>query len=413
MSRSHKERSWNRISIHLKGIMSRWRDNSIYSIIARRLTIFTVSLFIGVYILVRLLDIVTFKLVTASAPQSYLFYRDKILRGEAVGKSAIEFVKKTGEEYDNILMNWQYFEMIFICVLSILIVLWLSRSTAKLLSDPIVEISQGAEKLAQGSAGARIDTNRELPAEISSLMTSFNAMATELDHLEQERKLTAAAVAHELATPLMILRGRLQGMFDDLYEPNKLNISLLIAQVDALGRLVEDLRTLSLYTAGQIPLNIESVNVKTASFEVIQYFSDQPHHMKIEFVGEAVDLSVDAFRFRQMLFALVENALKYAAGGARIEIAAERIHLNDHTLGVKVTVSDDGPGFPTNDVERVFDPFRRGGNTVDGQLRGTGLGLSVVRAIVEAHGGHVAASNDPRGGAQVKAVFPGPPVLAV
>jgi two-component system, OmpR family, sensor histidine kinase AdeS len=379
---------------------------SIQSVLARRIGIFTVSVFLAAYVAVRVLDVVTYNIVMETAPKQYLDYREKLLKGESIGRVAIEEVKYIGEKYDDILWNWQYFELFCVCLAALLVVSWLASSTAKLASAPIAEIAKGADDIAKGAVSARVVIKDGAPSEISSLIASFNSMAASLEHLENERILTAAAVAHELATPLMILRGRLQGMVDDVYEPNKINIGLLIIQVDALGRLVEDLRTLSLYNAGKITLKYEEIYLRDIISEVIQYFDGRECEMKIVGRGDVGMVSVDVFRFRQLLIALVENATKYAVGGKTVVISSELLVNTEGRPGVMVSVLDDGPGFQEADVGRVFDAFWRGSNSADGKRRGTGLGLSVVRAIAEAHGGQATASNNPAGGALVEIWIP-------
>src|SRR5262249_45504460 len=132
---------------------------------------------------------------------------------------------------------------------------------------PVAAVALAARHVAQGNLGARADVPPPANAELASLVTDFNAMASHLEGAENERRMTTAAIAHELRPPLAVMRGRLQGMLDGVFDTNREEVSRLIAQTELLGRIVEDLRTVTLAEAGRLELRRESVELYALAAE--------------------------------------------------------------------------------------------------------------------------------------------------
>lgn len=268
------------------------------------------------------------------------------------------------------------------------------RLTRRIL-QPLESLAHSARCIKDGDLSARAMPGDHSLGETAHLVEDFNAMAQRLEDMATDMKLWNATIAHELRTPLTILKGRLRGMIDGVFEPDETSLQGLVLQVDSLARLVEDLRTVTLADSGHLDLRIEPVRLKA---EIEQLAGLLEQELREEGFDLRLNLSdvvvqADAMRIRQALLALVTNARRHAVRGA-IEI----------TLGVKnhvtlLRVMDEGPGLDGDIEPWAFEPFRRGIQTGTREQGGNGLGLSVVRAIVEAHGGKIGYAPSTKGGA--------------
>jgi two-component system OmpR family sensor kinase/two-component system sensor histidine kinase BaeS len=215
-------------------------------------------------------------------------------------------------------------------------------------------------------------------------------MVQELERADQQRRNLTADVAHELRTPLHIIRGNLEGVLDGVYPPNEEHLTATLDEIQSLARLVEDLSTLSLAEAGQLALVREPVDVAELLADLCTSFSGQAEVAGIDLCCEVVGdvpLTVDGDlgRLDQVLGNLVSNALRYTPTGGTIALRAEQIEG-----GVRIRVRDTGTGIAPEDLPYVFDRFWKGDRSrqrSDGS--GSGLGLAIARQLVHAHGGSI------------------------
>jgi two-component system OmpR family sensor kinase/two-component system sensor histidine kinase BaeS len=263
-----------------------------------------------------------------------------------------------------------------------------------------------AESVAQGDFAARVQ-ERGSP-EFRRLAHSFNRMMEELGRTDQQRRNLTADVAHELRTPLHIIQGNLEGVLDGVYEPTPEHIEATLDETRLLARLVTDLHTLSLADAGQLPLNMEPVNVADLLADVATSFSGQAEAQGVELGVETAvlppntNIQGDAGRLDQVLSNLVVNALKHTPVDGRISLSAK---LVDSTVQIQVT--DTGEGIPEADLPFIFERFWRGdrARTHSGGVGG-GLGLAIVKQMVVAHNGRIAASSTPHLATTFTLTFP-------
>jgi two-component system, OmpR family, sensor histidine kinase BaeS len=279
---------------------------------------------------------------------------------------------------------------------------------ARRTAQPLERIARAANAVAAGDLEARVPLSaRQLHSddETSRLAVHFNAMAASLQHLETERRETAAAIAHELRTPLMILQARLEGLRDDVIPLSNDEASQLLAQVQTLSRLVEDLRTLSLSDAGKLELRLESLDVLDLVYLNLAAFSTraEARGISLEFTTLETDLPMrgDPDRLSQVLANLLENALRHTPDGGRIEIIARR-----NETSALLEIADSGSGIPPSALSHIFERFYRADHSRNRTRGGSGLGLAIVKAIVELHGGRVEASNRTSGGASFTLQLP-------
>jgi len=278
----------------------------------------------------------------------------------------------------------------------------ISFRLARRILEPLESLAANARRIAAGDLAARAEVGDRALGETAALIDDFNAMAQRLQDMAADMALWNATIAHELRTPLTILKGRLQGMIDGVFEPDENSLHTLVLQVDGLARLVEDLRTVTLADSGHLDLHIQPVRLAPEIEQMAELMAHDLRAGGFHLELDLADLTVeaDATRIRQALLALLSNARRYANRGAI------RITLNPRDETVVLGIADEGPGLSPEIAPRIFDPFVRGDPARSRDLGGNGLGLSVVRAIVEAHGGRLAYRTAPGGGALFEMIFP-------
>ena len=256
-------------------------------------------------------------------------------------------------------------------------------------------VADAARRIAEGDLTARASPIKFASREETELTTDFNRMSASLQRAERELAESTASIAHELRTPLTILRGRLHGIADGVFALAPAEIDGLIFQVEGLGRLVDDLQTLSLANSHRLILDIDHTDLATEVRRVLAATRPDVEAAGLEPVLDVVPtpLQADGARIRQVVGAVLANARRYAARSGVLQIST-RV---DGTTAV-LEIVDHGPGLPVGTGDRAFDRFWRGETSRSRNTGGSGLGLAVVRAIVEAHGGSATIDNHAGGG---------------
>jgi len=253
------------------------------------------------------------------------------------------------------------------------------------------------------------------PQDIQQLGRRLEWLRTELLGIEQQKNQFMRHIAHELKTPLAAVRESsdlLMERFAGTLNPTQRELAdILRRNALELQRLVEDLLQLGEAQFRRLRLENEPVDLAAVAGQVLAVHDLAARGKQLEF---AVKLDPDAQRFvadrdklRVILDNLVSNAIKHSPAGGTIEVMARR-----EAGGVVLGVHDQGPGIAREDREKVFDPFYLGRTTGTGVLKGSGVGLSIVREYAAAHGGDAQVADDPRGGAQLCVRLPVAPMKA-
>jgi signal transduction histidine kinase len=281
------------------------------------------------------------------------------------------------------------------------------------IATPVADVMAAADAVAEGDLSARVEVPAHGPDAFGRLAESFNRMAEELERADERRRNLTADVAHELRTPLHVIQGNLEGILDDVYEPSAEHITTTLDETRTLARLVDDLRTLSLAEAGQLPLAMEPVDVIELLADVSTSFSGQAEAAGIDLRVEparpgpsavegspprgaeggppAMTITADVGRLDQVLGNLMANALRHTSPGGAVALRAEPIGG-----GVRITVRDTGEGIPPEDLPYIFDRFWRGDRARSHAAgAGSGLGLAIARQLVQAHGGRIGVESEP------------------
>lgn len=259
---------------------------------------------------------------------------------------------------------------------------------------PLTSVASSLRRVSNGDLTARATSDDRSLGEASLLVEDFNVMAERLERMAKEQVFWNAAIAHELRTPITILRGRIQGLAEGVFAPDEKLFRNLLAQVENLGRLIEDLRVVGLADSGHLTLQLVRCDLAAEIRSVLGLMEPDLRVKGLVPVLELVDGEVvcDPARMRQALLALLENAKCHAVPG-KLEVRLDRSG-DKHRL----SVTDAGPGIDAAFAARAFNAFQRGDAARLQGGSGSGLGLAVVRAIALGHGGDVSCHRSVSGG---------------
>lgn len=290
-------------------------------------------------------------------------------------------------------------------VLSLVIAILLSTAIATIfgialsiqITKPLGMLDEAARKIAAGDFSLRVPVSGR--DEVASLSASFNIMAAELRRLDEAKARIIADSAHELRTPVTLIRGTLEGMLDGVFPLDLEAIRSVYDETMRLSRLIDMLRELELIDSGRLKLNLEVCDVGQTLEKAANIFKSQAAEngiaIQVELVGfPALSMRVDALRLDEVLYNLIGNAIKYSPREGKLRLAA----LRDGSW-IMLRVEDSGSGIPLAERDRVFERFYRMDKSRAQDSGGRGLGLSIAYEIVRAHGGQISVEDSPLGGA--------------
>ena len=258
------------------------------------------------------------------------------------------------------------------------------------ITSPLRAVSQAAEAIAAGQLDRRVEAKSS--DEIGRLAQSFNQMAESLGQADVQRRNMVADIAHELRTPLTVVQGSLEAMLDGVYDLNPENIASIHQQTALVSRLVADLRDLALAEAGQLRLDWQTVELEALVAQATDGLQGQASEkgvtVKVALPQELPRFRGDGQRLQQVLFNLLSNALRHTPTGGTITTAVDA--KEDRVV---VRVQDTGSGIPAEDLPHVFERFYRVDRSRARSTGGSGLGLTIAKRIVEAHGGQIWAQS--------------------
>ena len=263
---------------------------------------------------------------------------------------------------------------------------------ARRVASPLREVSEAAKLIAQGDHGIRVRARG--PDEVRSLAASFNRMAGEIEEQERMRREFVSNAAHELRTPLTNLQGYLEALRDGVMTADRATFESLHEEVDRMVRLSRSLDALAEGdVAGRSAGELREIDLRAAIVAAVELYAAalERRRLRVELDLPAVIAArADPDHLAQVLANLLQNAVRYTPDGGRIGVSARR-----RDADVLVTVSNSGPGIPTEDLAHVFERFYRVEKSRDRASGGAGIGLAIVKALVELGGGRVGAESSP------------------
>jgi two-component system, OmpR family, sensor histidine kinase BaeS len=265
---------------------------------------------------------------------------------------------------------------------------------------PLDDLVDAAGRLEAGDYSARVATPARAPRGLRDLVRGFNTMAERLENDEAQRRELLADVSHELRTPLAVVQGNIEAILDGVYPADAAHLEPLLEETRVLLRLVEDLRTVTLAAAGTLALHREPSDLGILVADVAASFGPVAATAGVELAADSDPelplADVDPVRVREVLVNLVANALRHTPQGGRVALTATA--SNDVAT---IRVSDTGAGIAPELLGHVFDRFAKGAES-----RGSGLGLTIARGLVEAHGGTIRVTSRPAVGTTFEVELP-------
>ena len=271
------------------------------------------------------------------------------------------------------------------------------------LTRPLRELTQATRAVAEGDLQQQVPVRSE--DELGELAASFNQMSTDLARSNQLRRQMTADIAHDLRTPLTVLAGYIESLRDGVLKPSATMMEVMYDEAQHLQRLVEDLRTLSLADANELPLNLQPTSPRELLEKLATAHAHQANQvnvsLKVEGQTTLSEIAMDPERMTQVVGNLVSNALRYTPTGGCIKLSAQQA-----ANGMVLTVQDNGTGIAPEDLPRIFDRFYRADESRPHDTGESGLGLAIAKSIVEAHGGRISAESTIGQGTTFKIVLP-------
>lgn len=264
-----------------------------------------------------------------------------------------------------------------------------SYALARSITVPLRKLSHAAEQLEQGNLGQTVMV--ESNDEVGHLAVIFNRMSQTLATNTKLRRELLANIAHELKTPLAVIQGHLEGMIDEVIEPSKEQLISLFEEAVRLNRLIKDLRDLSLAEVRQLALEKRPTNINQLVMRTMHMLKPLADEKEIQVASRLADnlpeISVDSDRVSQVFYNILVNAIRYSPSRGSIEISTAIVM--DQAKYVQISFQDHGSGISPDDLPHVFDHFYRADKSRDRKSGGSGIGLAIVKQLVENHGGHV------------------------
>jgi len=260
---------------------------------------------------------------------------------------------------------------------------------ARMLARPLAEVGGAARRIADGDYAARVP--REGPEELASLADSFNQMAASLERQEIMRRDFIANAAHELRTPLTNLQGYLEALRDGVISPDRATYESLLDEAERLVRLSHSLDALAEGDAATTPPTLVELDLSAAIRTALDLAQPRLERAGLDLVVDLpgrLPARADPDHLAQVLGNLLSNAARYTPAGGTVTVRAER-----RPADLVVSVANTGDGIPSDDLDRVFERFYRVEKSRDRARGGAGIGLAIVKQLVEAEGGQVGADS--------------------
>ena len=257
----------------------------------------------------------------------------------------------------------------------------------------VATIASAASEVAGGHYDVRVP-GPGLGPEFDALASGFNQMAERLGSVERTRRRLLADLGHEMRTPLATLEAYLEALEDGVATLDDGTAELLRAQTRRLARLSEDISSVSRTEEGQVRLDLRPTQpgavVTAAADAVADAYEAKDVHLVTEIAAGLPNLTLDPERMGQVLGNLLDNALRHTPAGGTVTISAAR---SRKTGGVALSISDTGEGIPAEHLPHVFERFYRVDTARDRAHGGSGIGLAIAKALVQAHGGQLTATS--------------------
>ena len=299
-------------------------------------------------------------------------------------------------------LHKQFISLLIALGAGLLLAAGLAVMLSRHLSRPVAAIGDGIRSLAAGDYDTSVETTGA--DEISALGRDVNRLATALKENETARQRWMADIAHELRTPLSILQGELEAMADGVRPLDTEHLASVQAEVKHISALVSDLHQLALTDSGALTYKMGPINFDALVASAVDSFGDKAAAKQLVLsytaAGREVSIEGDEQRLTQLLRNLLENAVRYTDSGGEI-----RVSLVAENGEARLEISDSAPGVAADECEKLFERLYRVETSRNRGTGGSGLGLSICKNIVAAHGGTISADRGQLGGVLIRVVM--------
>ena len=313
-------------------------------------------------------------------------------QASAIGTLYITPKSSTGVDFNSLQILIKTIGRFFIWggLIAVAIALIMTFVLSRRILAPIQTLTLTARRLGQGDLSQRVEFHDK--SEVGELAHAFNSMASDLERAEQLRRNITADVAHELRTPLSNIQGYLEAVQDGVIKPDGDTIHSLHEEATLLSRLVDDLQELSLAEAGELKLVCQAEDIteliKHAVAAVQAQVATKGLSISVNLPDRLPPVNIDRHRITQVLRNLLENAMAHTAEGDINVTAAQQ------GSWLKISMVDTGEGIPAKALPNIFERFYRVDKSRTRATGGSGLGLTIAKRLVEAHGGKIEAQSE-------------------
>jgi signal transduction histidine kinase len=282
---------------------------------------------------------------------------------------------------------------------------------ARRITVPLARVAVATQRIAGGNRDVFIAEKTRV-RELDGIATAVNDLSRALGEQEALRRRLTADMAHELRTPLSTLQSHLEALIDGVWEPDPARLSALHEEILRINRLVSDLENLARYDSDAVRLHRTDTDIGALLEGIVRnhesQFREKGVGLRLHARGSGAGgvqgqvLAVDPDKLSQAVINLLSNALKFTPASGAVEVRVEPVKD-----GAEIRVADTGIGIEPSELPRIFERFYRSDSSRSRATGGSGIGLSIARAIVEAHGGTIRAESEPGKGSVFRIILPG------
>lgn len=275
--------------------------------------------------------------------------------------------------------------IIIIGVISISSIIIISIIISRSIAKPISKVSKMTKYIGEGNYKNKLNYKSNI-MEIDDLINSINKLSNELNDQENLRKQLTGDIAHELRTPLTSIKGHLDAIIVGIWEPTNERLNSINEEVKRITNLVDELRKLAKFDSGKDNLNKEIVNLKNYIKSITYNYEGKAleKNIVIKYQLENIEALIDKEKFAQVIINILSNAIKYNNGNNEIYI---KVFKKNNSINI--SIKDSGIGIPKSEYKNIFERFYRLDKSRGANEKGAGVGLTIAKSIVNAHGGEI------------------------
>lgn len=286
--------------------------------------------------------------------------------------------------------------IIIIGVISISSIIIISIIISRSIAKPISKVSKMTKYIGEGNYKNKLNYKSNI-MEIDDLINSINKLSNELNDQENLRKQLTGDIAHELRTPLTSIKGHLDAIIVGIWEPTNERLNSINEEVKRITNLVDELRKLAKFDSGKDNLNKEIVNLKNYIKSIAYNYEGKAleKNIVVKYQLENIEALIDKEKFAQVIINILSNAIKYNNGNNEIYI---KVFKKNNSINI--SIKDSGIGIPKSEYKNIFERFYRLDKSRGSNEKGAGVGLTIAKSIVNAHGGEIEVYSEINNGSE-------------